>query len=128
MKKVIILCVIVLICYNIYAEPSVTEPTQDPKAPYRLFRTTNYWTFIELNTITGQMWQVQFDIENDYRGASILNILNLAKGKKQIPGRFTLYPTSNIYTFILIDQIDGSTWQVQWSIEEENRLVIPISE
>lgn len=34
-------------------------------------------------------------------------------------GRFFLYPTTNIYNFILLDQIDGRTWQVQWGKEGE---------
>ena len=127
-RKIVILCVLVFVCKNLFAESSITEPSQDPTAPYRLFRTTNYWTFIKLNTITGQIWQIQFDVQGDNRGSTVLNSQDLAKGKEQIPGRFTLYPTSNIYTFILVDQIDGNTWQVQWSVEENNRLVLPISE
>lgn len=35
-------------------------------------------------------------------------------------GRFTLYPTQNVFTFILLDQIDGRMWQVQWSTKAEN--------
>jgi hypothetical protein len=40
--------------------------------------------------------------------------------------RFTLYSTQNMYTFILLDQVDGKTWQVQWSTEAKNRFIIPI--
>ena len=35
------------------------------------------------------------------------------------PGRFTLYPTQNKFNFILLDQTDGRTWQVQWSTKSE---------
>ena len=42
-------------------------------------------------------------------------------------GRFTLYPTKNMYNFILLDQVNGKTWQIQWSIDEENRMIIPIN-
>ena len=41
-------------------------------------------------------------------------------------GRFFLYPTQNMYNFILLDQVDGRTWQVQWSTEESKRLVYRI--
>lgn len=34
-------------------------------------------------------------------------------------GRFTLYPTENMYNFILLDQIDGDVYQAQWSMEEK---------
>ncbi len=36
-------------------------------------------------------------------------------------GRFFLYPTTNIYNFILVDQIDGRTCQVQWNSKAELR-------
>jgi len=127
-KKMFILLFLILICKNSFADAMSSEPSQEPSAPYRLFKTANIWTFIKLNTITGQMWQIQFDIQGDNRGAVILNSTNLAKGDKNIPGRFTLYPTSNIYTFILVDQFKGKTWQVQWSSEVNSRFILPLSE
>lgn len=41
-------------------------------------------------------------------------------------GRFKLYPTDNMYNFIMVDVIDGRTWQVQWNIDYDKRLCIPI--
>ena len=38
-------------------------------------------------------------------------------------GRFKLYPTGNMWNFIMVDVIDGRTWQVQWNIDENKRLV-----
>jgi hypothetical protein len=93
---------------------------------YDLFETQNMWTFILLDTVTGRIWQIQYDVRGDNRGGIELNTLNLAIGKQRIPGRFTLHKTSNMYNFILLDRIDGGTWQVQWSIKKENRMVIPI--
>jgi hypothetical protein len=116
-----------LCCGNILAQNEISEPTQEPMAPYRLFRTTNMWTFIELDTMTGLMWQIQFDVQGNNRGSFVLNDKSLLDGGKSISGRFTLYPTANMYTFILLDQINGRTWQVQWSSDEKNRFVLPIS-
>jgi hypothetical protein len=45
---------------------------------------------------------------------------------KEIIGRFTLYPTENMYNFLLLDQIDGYVYQVQWSMTKDYRGVIPI--
>lgn len=39
---------------------------------------------------------------------------------------YGLITTQNIYTFILLDQFEGKTWQVQWSTEPEKQGVIPI--
>lgn len=94
---------------------------------YKLFPTQNMWTFIKLDTRTGQMWQLQYSI-NDEKGRFEYNLNPnslIADGKK-VNGRFELYPTQNIYNFILLDKVDGKTWQVQWSLEEENRAVFPI--
>ena len=38
-------------------------------------------------------------------------------------GRYKLYPTQNIYNFILLDVIKGYTYQVQWNIDEKKRFV-----
>lgn len=39
---------------------------------------------------------------------------------------YQLFPTQNMWTFILLDQIDGRMWQVQWSMKEDSRFVIQI--
>ena len=94
---------------------------------YELFPTQNMWTFIKLNTRNGKMWQVQYDVSGSSRFETYLSSKSLVSKDKEVNGRFTLYPTQNIYTFILLDQLDGRTWQVQWSIESENRLIVPIN-
>jgi len=127
-KRMAILCTLMLACNYVSAQSQTSEPSQDPTAPFRLYRTTNFWTFIELETTTGRMRQIQFDVSGSSRGSTVLNSQDLAMGKDKHPGRFTLYPTSNMYTFILLDQVDGGTWQVQWAIEAINRLVLPISD
>jgi len=93
---------------------------------YRLFPTQNMWTFIKLNTRNGRMWQVQYDVQDDNRFETYLNILPLFDKEKEVDNRFTLYSTQNSWTFILLDQLDGRVWQVQWSMEPENRGIIPI--
>lgn len=85
------------------------------------------WTFILLNTSNGQIWQVQFSINGKgKRGEQPLSFSCLAHGSDAVNGRFELYPTENIYNFILLDQIDGRSWQVQWSLDYRDRGIIPI--
>ena len=47
-------------------------------------------------------------------------------GEKAKPGRYTLYPTDNMWTFLMLDQIDGTVYQVQWSQKADSRGVIKI--
>ena len=94
---------------------------------YQLFPTKNYWTFIKLDTRNGKMWQVHFSIEDvKNTGELILNSLSLVDKEEEINGRFTLYPTENIYNFLLLDQISGVVVQVQWSLDAKKRGIVSI--
>jgi len=35
--------------------------------------------------------------------------------------RYTIYPTQNVYNFLLLDQVEGNTYQVQWSQDSTMR-------
>lgn len=107
---------------NDVSSPNVSQKLEDDSnnATYKLFPTQNIWTFIKLNTRNGKMWQVHFTIDNDTEdGEFVINYLPLVDEGEESNGRFTLYPTENIYNFILLDQIDGRVYQVQWSFEEK---------
>lgn len=95
---------------------------------YVLYPTKNMWTFLKLDTSNGKIWQVQYTIEGpDYRFETSLNGTPLVLDDDRPSGRFKLYPTDNTYNFILIDTKIGTTYQVQWSQDSDNRAVIPIS-
>ena len=78
-----------------------------------------------MNTKNGQMWQVQWDTKNNQFQTPISLTTLVTKEEEKI-GRFFIYPTTNIYNFILLDQIDGRVWQVQWSTEAKERMVLRI--
>ena len=40
-----------------------------------------------------------------------------------VVGQFKLYPTKNMFNFIMVNVIDGTTWQVQWSVDEDKRII-----
>ena len=82
------------------------------------------YTFIKLNTRNGQMKQVQWSTKgSEYRYETTLSDISRVNVEEERNGRFFLYPTTNIYNFILLDQIDGRTWQVQWGKEEERAVI-----
>ena len=124
MKKIISLLLFSVISISCLAQSTSNIPPRyyvNPDATYQLFPTQNRWNFIKLNTQTGQMWMVQYstsDASNMFTYE--LNEKSLLDGRQKVNGRFTLYPTQNIYNFILLDQIDGRTWQVQWSTKAED--------
>ena len=133
MKKIILLTIIALTTMTSFAQVEKDESDISQNAQksllavkYRLFPTENMWTFIKLNTRNGEMWQVQYDIEGDDRFETDLNFIPLVAKEEEVNDRFTLYSTQNIYNFILLDQLDGRMWQVQWSMEPEYRAIVPI--
>ena len=116
-------------CATKEPEPEVQEQFFEPVAEerFKLVPTQNMWTFIKLDTQTGQMRLLQFSLENaESRFEYDLNPDVLVSDTEAISGRFELYPTQNIYNFILLDRTDGRTWQVQWSFDKQNRFIIPI--
>lgn len=129
MKKLILIFYVFLGWSLVFADIPSTKIITDTEIRYQLYPTQNMWTFLKLDTLTGQIWQVQFSIEGDaYRFETVLSSKDITDELKleKIVGRYILYPTQNTYNFILLDQITGYTYQVQWSRDIENRVVIPI--
>lgn len=95
--------------------PKATETSLEPQVSnYQLFETKNLWTFLRLDTRNGKITQVHFTLDsNGYRGEQVLSKKPLVTSDEEKAGRFTLYPTQNMYTFILLDKISGHTYQVQ---------------
>lgn len=105
-----------------------TEFTQNPKSNYRLYMVKDIYRLIKLDTRTGQMEMIQWSpapyneqqqqvFIDTYRERKVYPISKnklVASPEEEIPGRFTLHATTNMFNFILLDQIDGRVWQVQW--------------
>jgi hypothetical protein len=132
MKQTISIFLIV-ISMNIYGQAlkdtttlSEVNVTNNEGWAYQLYPTENMYTFLKLDTRNGRIWQVQFSMDDD-RFESFLNLIPLVTDEDESNGRFELFPTQNMYTFILLDRINGEVYQVQWSQEYSNRLVIPIN-
>lgn len=127
MKRIFFSLIIGLTSIIVFAQSTSGSPLQnistDSNVMFRLFSTRNMYTFIKLNTRNGQMWQVQWGTESKYRFVNTLSDISRVNKDEEKDGRFFLYPTTNIYNFILLDQIDGRTWQVQWGKEEERAVI-----
>jgi hypothetical protein len=124
-KLLLILTLLLGIAINSYAaEPAtVVAPATTATNNFLLYPTTNIYTFLKLDTRNGKIWQVQYSMdENEFE--TTLNTEELAINGK--PGQFALYPTTNNWTFILLDTVTGKVWHVQWSQEPSNRGIIPI--
>lgn len=147
MKKIVITLIAALIAVSSYAQihtdtlnTNFTEKDslvigylhqilQNSSPQYKLYQTDNIWTFLELDTTSGRIWQVQYSLKgSNYRYKVVLNGEPLLSSYDDggYAGRFELYKTQNMYNFILLDTATGSTWQVQWSTEAKERGIMRI--
>lgn len=93
------------------------------KGRYKLYQTDNIYTLLQLDTKTGKIEQVQWSLESANEGSLSINDDDLSYGEGYGSGSFELYPTKNMYQFILIDKTDGRKWHVQWGIGENKRWI-----
>lgn len=131
MKFITLTFILISIVSVAQSQTNKISPVQQKQpfdnAIYQLFPTKNYWTFIKLDTRNGKMWQLHFGVGDDKNtGELILNAEPLVSEANEINGRFTLYPTENMYNFLLLDQIAGIVVQVQWSAEAKNRGIVSV--
>lgn len=128
MKTRFITLFLLLFIAKSFAQNTSSPPIQinstDSTIVYKLFPTQNMFTFIKLNTRNGQMWQVQWDTSSKNRSVSTLSDISLVDKGEEKNGRFFLYPTTNIFNFILLDQIDGRMWQVSWGREKDRKVLL----
>lgn len=129
--KHLIFTLLLLLIVSCSSTPTSAKPTAailstENQDTYELYPTQNMWIFLKLNTADGRIWIVQYDVKGSNRLEVELDTHHRAKDEDAVAGRFKLYETKNMYNFILLDQKDGRVWQVQWSHDEENRMVLSI--
>ena len=94
-------------------------------ARFRVFPTENIWTLLLLDTSNGRVWQIQYSISDSVAAGRLeVNSRPLVAPSEAKAGRFTLCATHNMFNFILLDQMDGRAWQVQWSPNAKNRGIV----
>ena len=96
------------------------------KQRFKLYPTENIYTFLQLDTKTGMIEQVQWSLDSDNEGSIPINKEDLSYGLGYGSGSFELYPTKNMYQFILLDKTSGRKWHVQWGMEFSKRWIRPM--
>ena len=92
------------------------------KPRYKIYPTENVYISIKLDTATGKLWMIQIGLGDTYGGTVPIDETSLSGFSEEVRnGRFELYPTKNMYNFILLDTELGRTYQVQWSTEPDKR-------
>lgn len=94
---------------------------------YKIYQTDNIYILLKLDTSTGIIKMIQWSLDKTKEFETFLNSDDLSGGLLRKKGRFELYPTKNMYQFILIDTVLGSTWHVQWGTKLSELWIRPIS-
>lgn len=93
------------------------------KQRYKLYQTENIYTFLQLDTKTGMIEQVQWSLDSEKEGSITINGDDLNYWFGHGSGSFELYPTKNMYQFILLDKTSGRKWHVQWGMKAAERWI-----
>ncbi len=94
---------------------------------FELYPTQNTFNFLKLDKKTGKIYQVQWNLEGEKEFSITLNGIDLSQFSTD-GNCFKLYPTKNMWQFILLDGASGRAWHVQWGFEEKNRWIKRIEE
>lgn len=118
-----IFMILVVLCISMFASVVNAEEV----ARYKLYSTTNIYTVLKLDTVLGYVNQVHISVEKgSTTGDYPINASELCDISEGYNGRFVLHATGNMYNFVLMDTKTGKCWQLQWSFNPENRVIIPI--
>ena len=141
LKRIIPLFVVALSMQSIFAQNNTNKTRNDTlmevyaqwlqqieldlslKNRYKLYQTENIYTFLQLDTKTGMIEQVQWSLDSDNEGSVSINNEDLTYGFGYGSGSFELYPTKNMYQFILLDKTNGNKWHVQWGMKSSERWI-----
>lgn len=123
--KRIFLCLLM----SLTAVPGFSNILDDSEQSQRfeLYPTQNTFNFLKLDKKTGKIYQVQWSLEGEKEFSITLNGIDLSQFSTD-GNCFKLYPTKNMWQFILLDGASGRAWHVQWGFEEKNRWIKRIEE
>lgn len=93
------------------------------KNRFKIYQTDNIYQLLKLDTKTGKIYQIQWSLNQTEEMTLTINSDDLRIDQNYGSGCFELYPTKNMYQFILIDKTDGRTWHVQWGTESSKRWI-----
>lgn len=95
---------------------------------YKMYQTDNVCILLKLDTRIGKVWMVQYRMGATESVVKPIDYFPKADEDEGWNGRFELYPTRNVYTFIMIDNKNGDAYQVQWETEPKYRFIEKITD
>ena len=88
---------------------------------YKIYPTENLYILIKLDTQTGKLDLIQWSLKSKDEFNVTLNASDLSVYTNL--NSLELYPTKNMYQFILLDKATGRNWHVQWGTKDSERWI-----
>jgi len=88
---------------------------------FKIYPTDNIHILLKLDTKRGKVWMVQYGVGSTTPAEISIKYSYMVSDDEGWNGRFELYPTKNMYNFIMVDNYDGETFQVQWDTDPDYR-------
>jgi hypothetical protein len=134
MKYILFLTLLSFLSSSIFAQNQQSKSDTLSNSPsriepfnYSIFPTNDESIFIKLDSRNGKMWQIQLFMDKSSCCETVLNSSPLVSIEHEQKGRFTIQRSNQLNYFLLLDQIDGKIYKVQWSNKEKQRYVILIN-
>jgi len=124
-----ILIILLFVSFNAFSQEDIER--------FKIYETQNVNIHLKLDTKKGNVYMVQRQTNEAEAMEVLINIIPIPMlwsseelanydESENVIGRYKLYPTQNIWTFLMQDVIGGKTYQVQWGFEVDDRIVILI--
>ena len=128
MKKILFLCLMatcVVSCNNSgntenQTPERIIQTTTMENPRFKMIETENIHILLKWDTRTGKTWMVQYGLSDTPALEKLIPNSQFLTEDKSWNGRFELYPTQNMFNFIMVDTYNGNTYQVQWSTDDEH--------
>lgn len=126
-----------LVLFSIFTLASHAQTTNPAKenieryyvepVAFKLYETSMPDNFLKLDTRNGKIWILQHHTKKEYQFTSPQNSQSLiGPNEDEKNGRFILQGTSFINRYLLLDQISGRVWQVDWARDISKRKITEI--
>lgn len=134
MKKTVLFLLFATLLASCVDTPEMLTTEQEQQSAtigvprYKMIQTENFHILLKWDTRTGSTWMVQYGLGDDTpKVERFIPHSDLIGEDDSWNGRFELYPTKNMFNFIMIDTFTGHTYRVQWSTNDEHCFAVPIT-
>ena len=125
MKCIVLFLMAACSCLTIAAQEPAAESGAEVVVRaadrYKLYPTSDSFYFLKLDTRTGAIAQIEWSFRVKSCRETRVSAAPVPLSEEAPNGRFELYPTQNVFAFLLQDKVGGETWLLQWNANSSKK-------